>query len=197
MVATGCGMSCIDFANDRMNEIVCLARFTASDHARRCVILDLGGRSCRAGEMDENGKMISVSFSEKCASGSGMVLESAARVLNVPFEELGALAEGADAPTEFTSSCAVFSESEIITAIARGSTPRNISAGVHNAVAKKIMAMLGRYNIADHVVIATGGAALDIKLIDMVSAFTNVAIRVPDYPQHAIAMGAALIAQTL
>ena len=183
VAVTGCGAGCLSFPAQKFNEMVCLAR-AVSETAGSCAVLDLGGQSCRTAALDEKGRLSAVAFSEKCASGSGNVLEKAGNVLHVPFEELAALSEGADTPVEFTVSCAVFMESEIITAIANGKRPQDIAAGVHRAVA---------HQEALHVV-ASGGAAADAGVIRALEGLLGRRVTVMDAPQFTIARGAALSA---
>ena len=190
---SGCGADCLELPAQKVNEMVCLAR-AVSEISRSCMILDLGGQSCRTGALDESGRLSAVAFSEKCASGSGNVLEKAANVLHVPFEDLATLSEGADTPVEFTVSCAVFIESEIITAIANGKRPQNIAAGVHKVVAQKVYAMLAKAYEENLPVVASGGAAVDTGVIRFLEALLGHDVTVIDDPQFAIAKGAALFA---
>lgn len=194
VVKTGCGADCLDFPAQKENEMVCLARAISESGKKNCAILDLGGQSCRTGALDEDGRLSSVAFSEKCASGSGNVLEKTANLLHVPFEELALLSERADAPVEFTVSCAVFMESEIITAIANGMRPQDIVAGVHRAVAQKIYAMLSKAHQDGLPVVASGGAATDTGVIQSLETLLDHNVTVIETPQFAIAKGAAFSA---
>lgn len=191
VAVTGCGAGCLSFPAQKFNEMVCLAR-AVSETTGSCAVLDLGGQSCRTAALDEKGRLSAVSFSEKCASGSGNVLEKAANVLHVPFEELAALSEGADTPVEFTVSCAVFMESEIITAIANGKRPQDIAAGVHRAVAQKIYAMLSKAHQESLPVVASGGAAADAGVIRALEGLLGRGVTVVNAPQFTIAREAAL-----
>ena len=121
------------------------------------------------------------------------MLENVARVLGVPLEEMGSLAQEAEHPVAFTTGCAVFAESEAITAVALGEKKADILAGCHAAIAAKISAMAGPY-LTQASLLAIGGGALDGPLVQEVATLLGKPIQKLDQPQFVLAMGAAHIA---
>jgi predicted CoA-substrate-specific enzyme activase len=196
VLVTGCGANCVEFAGAAAAEMPCLIRAVA-EAVRPCVVLDMGGQASRLGVVNREGRMESFDFSEKCASGSGKILESVARVLQLSFAELANVAQHSTQPTSFTTSCAVFAESEAITAVARGESAANIVGGFHHAIAKKLVAMLNRSGskVRELPLVAAGGAALDGALISTLESMAGRTVTVLERPQHVVAFGAALSAR--
>lgn len=89
--------------------------------------------------------------------------------------------------------CIVFAETEIIGLLAAGAAPADIVAGVQNAIATRVSAMIGR-SVTPPVAF-TGGVAL---IPGMESALANAIAQdvtpVPN-PQYSGALGAAILAQ--
>lgn len=191
--ATGCGERCIPFPAEHVGEMNCLVRAVGEVATGPCLILDLGGQSTRLCVMDQAGRLEAFDSSAKCASGSGRVLESAARVLQLTFDDLSEVAKQASARTPFTISCAVFAESEAITAVAQGKSKETIVAGFHDSLCQKFAAMLNKHDRRLPVV-ATGGMAKDAALIEMLREKSGRDVICTPYPQFCIAFGAALSA---
>ena len=156
-------------------------------------IIDVGGQSTKVIKLDEAGRAVDFVVSEKCAAGSGRFLQVIARVLGVPLEEIGPLSLKATKVVKLTTSCAVFSESEAISRIAEGENKEDILAGVHAAIASKIVSLVERAR-TDGDCSITGGGAKDIGLVKAVEEKIACRLLVPEEPQITAALGAALIA---
>jgi predicted CoA-substrate-specific enzyme activase len=155
----------------------------------------MGGQSSRLGVMNKEGRLESFDFNEKCASGSGKVLENVAYVLHVSFDRLSQLSANSNKAVSFTTSCAVFAESETITAVAKGERVENIIAGFHQSIAIKLSAMIAKNKIDDAPIFAVGGMAIDSALIVALEDMIGKKITVLENLQHCVAMGAALLAR--
>jgi len=95
---------------------------------------------------------------------------------------------------EFTTGCAVFAESEAVSRVAEGALAGDILAGIHKAMASKIVNLVVRLGLTPDCAV-TGGGAKDIGLVRTIEAELGVAVKVPDEPQITAALGAALLAQ--
>lgn len=197
VVVTGCGGECVAFATDREGVMRCLVQAISEQSEGPCLVLDLGARSSRIGKVTEKGRLERFGFSEKCASGSGTVLENISRVIQVPFFQMAALAAASTDPVKFTTGCAVFAETEAITAVARGERKEDIIAGFHRSIAAKLAAMVFKYMGGNLPVIATGGMALDHGLIKALSKGIDIPVTVPLNAQYQVALGAALLADQI
>lgn len=195
VMVTGCGEQCVPFGTDKRGEMICLIRAVSDLHRGACAVLDMGGQSSRLGIMNAEGRLESFDFNEKCASGSGKVMENVARVLQLPFPQLAEVSRKSTRAASFTTSCAVFAESEAITAVAKGEKVEDIIAGFHQSIAKKLAAMLTKNRATELPILAAGGAAVDSALIGTLEEMIGKSITVPDNPQYCVALGAALLAQ--
>ena len=164
VVSTGCGRSSVPFANKQSAEVVCQARGAHWLFPSARTVVNLGAESSRAIRLDEAGKVQSFVTNDKCAAGSGVFLETMAKVLEVPLEEMGEIALGAGGVEEVSSRCAVFAESEVISHIHRGIPREQVLAGLHKAVADRILEIASKAGIGGDVAV-TGGMAKNIAII--------------------------------
>jgi len=193
VVATGRGRSGVDFAQRQSSEVLCQARGALYLFPSARTVINLGAESSRVIGLGEDGRVKSFATNDKCAAGSGLFLESIAYLMGVSVAEMGQLALAADVAEEVSSRCAVFAESEVISHIHRGVAKERILAGLHRAVADRILELVSRVTIRQEVVV-TGGVAKNPALIKELEAKLGLSVRVPPEPQIVGALGAALLA---
>ncbi len=133
-------------------------------------------------------------MNEKCAGGSGKFLQVAARILGIKVSEIGELSLTAQKAVEFTTGCAVFAESEAVSRISEGASPADILAGIHNAMASKIVTLVIRVGLTPDCAV-TGGGAMDIGLVKAIGRELGTSVFVPEEPRITAALGAALMAR--
>jgi predicted CoA-substrate-specific enzyme activase len=196
IVATGCGANNVPFVHRQSTEVVCQARGAFFLFPSVRTVLNLGAESSRAIRVGEKGRAEAFAKNDKCAAGSGLFLEAVARILEAPVEQMGELSLRAGGWEEVSSICAVFAESEVISHIHRGVPKDRILAGLHKAVASKILETLGKVGIKGSVVI-TGGVARNVAIVKELEDKIGLKIVVPSEPQIVGALGAALIARDL
>ncbi len=155
-------------------------------------VIDIGNQFSKAIKLDEGGKIANFVLNEKCAGGSGKFLQVIARILRMGVEEIGEMSLRSTKPVDFTTGCAVFAESEAVSRIAEGASPADILAGVHKAMASKIVNLVVRVGLFETCVV-TGGGALDIGLVRTIEAELGTKVFVPGTPQISAALGAALL----
>ncbi len=194
VVSTGCGRSSVPFASKQSAEVVCQARGAHWLFPSARIVINLGAESSRAIRLDETGRVQSFVSNDKCAAGSGIFLETMAKVLEVPLEEMGEIALRAGGVEEVSSRCAVFAESEVVSHIHKGVPKEHILAGLHKAVADRILEIAGRVGVSGDVVV-TGGVAKNTAIIKELKQRLGGNILVPEEPQITGALGAALIAR--
>jgi len=156
-------------------------------------IIDIGGQGSQVITMDEAGRVINFNVSEICATGSARLLQVLARILQIDINDIGPLSLKATSPSNFSTSCTVFLETEVITRISQGDRPEDILAGIHRSIADKISGMLSSGAIQKDVVII-GGGALDTGLVKAIEDKLGIQARVPENPRITAALGAAVIA---
>ena len=191
--AAGYGGSMVDFADDTSTDISCHAIGVHHLFPSVKTVMDIGAQYSRAIRLDDAGRIANFIMNEKCAGGSGKFLQVAARILHMNVSDIGELSLKAQKPVEFTTGCAVFAESEAVSRISEGASPADILAGIHNAMASKIVTLAMRVGLAPDYAV-TGGGAMDIGLVNSIGAELGTKPLVPAHPQTTAALGAALLA---
>ncbi len=128
----------------------------------------------------------------QCAAGGARILETIAHLLRLMPSELGDIALRSTAPAPYSAGCPVFAESEAISLLIRGTSAEDLLAGLHRALAAKILA-LARSNLRAGARALAGGGAKDAGLVARIRADCQ-SLLVPLEPMIVPALGAALAA---
>jgi len=195
-VATGQGSASVPYSDGEVTDIRCSARGINKIFPSARTLIDIQAQSSQIIRLNERGQVVNFVVSEKCAAGSGRFLEVIANVLQVELGDIGPLSLKSETPVTFTTGCAVFGESEAISRVAEGYTKEDILAGVHQALADKISALIQRVGLEEDCALS-GGGGLDIGLIKSVEEKLGVKLLVPEQPQMVTALGAAIMAEEL
>lgn len=116
-------------------------------------LLDVGGQDVKAVRI-QKGMITDLELNDKCAASCGRYLENMANVLEIPLEVMTGYIED---PVELNSTCAVFSESELIGKIAEGIGIERLCAGVNYSLYKKLQPILGKFK--SRKLVLSGGVA--------------------------------------
>lgn len=192
-IATGYGSAAVDFADRSVTDISCHGAGIHHLFPSVRTVIDIGAQFSKAIRLDDGGKVANFILNEKCAGGSGKFLQVIARILQINVDEIGALSLKSVKPIEFTTGCAVFAESEAVSRIAEGALPADILAGVHKAMASKIVNLVVRLGLQKDCAV-TGGGAKDSGLVKTIEAELGAGVLVPEEPRITAALGAALMA---
>ena len=122
------------------------------------ILLDVGGQDVKVVKV-ESGVITDLELNEKCAASCGRYLENMAAVLEIPLDQLF---QHYEKPTELNSTCAVFSESELIGKIAQGVTLDRLCAGVNYSLYKRLQPLLNKFT--GHKLVISGGVANNVAL---------------------------------
>jgi predicted CoA-substrate-specific enzyme activase len=133
-IATGTGANLVSFANDKPSDVRCCARGITGIFPDVKMVIDIQAQFMRVIRVSSSGLVISSVNSEKCAAASGGLLEVIANVLQIDIQEMGPLSLKSKHPVAFTTSCAVFGETEAVSRIAEGALPEEILAASIKAV---------------------------------------------------------------
>lgn len=117
------------------------------------ILLDVGGQDVKVIKI-EKGITTDLELNEKCAASCGRYLENMASVLEISLDEMSKYSEN---PVELNSTCAVFSESELIGKIAEGANIERLCAGVNYSLYKRLHPLLSKFKGKKLVI--TGGVA--------------------------------------
>jgi predicted CoA-substrate-specific enzyme activase len=117
------------------------------------ILLDVGGQDVKVIKV-EKGITTDLELNEKCAASCGRYLENMANILEISLDEMSNYSEN---PVDLNSTCAVFSESELIGKIAEGTKIENLCAGVNYSLYKRLRPLLSKFRGKKLVI--TGGVA--------------------------------------
>jgi len=192
-VVTGYGRSLFRNADEEMSEISCHARgaFRVCPEVR--TVIDIGGQDSKVIRVDARGRVMDFAMNDKCAAGTGRFLEVMAAALGVPVADFGALALQSQHPVAISSTCTVFAESEAISHMASGAERQDVAAGLHRAIASRILGLAAHVGLLAEVVVS-GGVALNAGLVAALTELSGLHLTVPSDPQVVGALGAALFA---
>lgn len=151
------------------------------------VLLDIGGQDSKV--MHVKDSMIDdMVLNDRCAASCGRFLENMAVVLGLSIDELQKYHTN---PVELNSTCAVFSESELIGRISEGHPVEALAAGVNYSLFKRVKPMLERFY--DSTLVVTGGVAGNSALIHMLKEMDYKKVVVPPQPQYNGAIGCCIL----
>ena len=194
-VATGQGSGNVPFSNQQVADIRCCAKGINRIFPSVRTVIDVQGQSSQVIRLNEIGQVINFVVSEKCAAGSGRFLDVIANVLQLEVKDIGPLSLKSKNPVIFTTGCAVFGESEAVSRVSEGMSKEDILAGIHQALADKMSALVDRVGLEEQCAIS-GGGGLDIGLIKRIEEKLGVQLLVPPQPQLVTAFGAAIMAES-
>lgn len=192
VVGTGYGRNALKFAHSTITEITCHARGVHCLAPDVRTVIEIGGQDSKCISLEDRGRVRDFWMNDRCAAGSGRFLEIVAARLSVPLSELGELGSLSKTPANISSMCVVFAETEIIGLLAQGVAPSDIAAGIQNAIASRVAALIGR--CVTEPVCFTGGVALQPGMVRALGSALGCPVRVAPYPQYTGALGAALLA---
>jgi benzoyl-CoA reductase subunit A len=194
IVATGYGRAVVPFAHASLTEISCHGRGAHAFVPGVSTILDMGGQDCKAIRVNDRGEVTKFLMNDKCAGGTGRFMEIIADVLKVPLFEIGELSLTSTKDVPFSKVCAVFAKGEAVAFMRQGVSKPDILAGLHEVIAKRVVALLRGVGIVDKFVI-TGGIAKNVGVVAKIGQKVGeIRIHIPPEPMIAGAMGAALFA---
>jgi predicted CoA-substrate-specific enzyme activase len=194
IVSTGYGRKGVAFANRASSEIICHARGVNSLMPAARTVIDIGGQDSKVIGVREDGTVSDFVMNDKCAAGTGRFLEVMAGVLDLDIEEMGPASLASEEPCPISSTCTIFAETEMVTLRAEGRTREDLVAGIHRAVASRVVIM-GRTVGYTEQVVFTGGVAKNAGVERFLEAEIGLPIVIPEEPQIVGALGAALLAQ--
>ncbi len=193
IVATGHTGS-VPFSNENVTDIRCCAMGIKQLLPKVRTVIDIQSQTSQIIRLGKNSEISNFVVSEKCAGGSGRFLEVVADILRLNIEEIGPLSLKSTKAVVFSTSCAVFGESETISRVAEGTAVEDILAGVNRSIADKVSALISRVGLEEPCAIC-GGAALNIGLVKTIGELLGVPLLVPPLPNFVTARGAAAIAK--
>jgi predicted CoA-substrate-specific enzyme activase len=191
-VSTGYGRTNVSFVTEQSKtEIGCLANWGRHHFTGVITVIDIGGQDNKIIKLDLNGRRDSFKMNRKCAAGTGAFLEEMSYRLDIPMEEMDALARQSREMVKLGSYCTVFSATEVLENIRSGKHVTDIVKGLFYSVVKRVLEM----DLPTERIVMTGGVvAHNAFLVEMAEEMIGRPVLRADNPQFAGAIGAALYA---
>lgn len=159
-------------------------------------IIDIGGQDSKVISLDESGRVADFQMNDRCAAGTGKFLEVMAKTLGFSLEEFGTASLSAAKAVKINCMCTVFAESEVVSLLAKKEDPENIGLGLHQSVVDRISSMVQRVGVMDEVVLS-GGVGRNPCIRELFEQKVRHKIFVPEHPELAGALGAAIVASEI
>jgi predicted CoA-substrate-specific enzyme activase len=192
IATTGFGRYGVSFRDIQVTEITTAARGAHFTSPGITTVLDIGGQCTRAIGITETGKVKQFKSNDKCAAGSGMFIQRAAKYLEIPLERVGELSLRATHPQPISSVCAVLAESEIINHVSAGVTVEDILRGIHESLADRAGSLLKRVELKSDLTLI-GGVAKQAGIVKAIEDRLRVKVHVPPDCDFVCAIGAGLL----
>jgi predicted CoA-substrate-specific enzyme activase len=194
IVSTGYGRAIVPFAHRNITEITCHCRGAQWFVPGVATILDVGGQDTKGIRVGANGEVADFMMNDKCAAGTGRFMEIIAEVLHVPLSEIGSLSLKSTKVLPFSTTCAAFGRGAAVALMKEGERKEDILAGLHEAIASRVMAVVKKVGIADKFAI-TGGIGKNVGLVSKIEQkLDGLKVNLPQEPMIVGALGAALFA---
>mgnify|MGYP001769660147 CR=1 FL=1 len=100
-------------------------------------------------------------------------------IYNINLTDMGDLALSADGFVQISNTCTVFAEHEVTSRLAEGAGVAEIVAGLHEAIASRVVNMTRHLGIEKDVVV-TGGGAKNKFLVDLIKQKSTKLVVIPD-----------------
>jgi predicted CoA-substrate-specific enzyme activase len=193
VVATGQGKNDVKFATKKTVEPVADARAARFLYPSARSVVDAGADQVRVAALDAGDKILEVVMNQKCAAGLGLLYRSMARTLGTTVEEMGKVM--GDPPVKAASDiCPVFAELDAIAMIHNNIPLKDIILAIHEATAVKINAIMNdKIKPQRNTTVLIGGLARNQGLVKALERRAGIKFLIPDQPEFACALGAAMI----
>lgn len=193
LVSTGSGADLVTGATFTEDEVACVGAAASYYIPEIDTAIAVGGQHTTAMRLDDDGLVTKMMRNDKCASGSGRLLEVMGAKLNVELPRFDQTVSGAAAPVQISNQCGVFAESEVITYLNAGTDTADILAGICGSVGNIVVAQGRRFGIGRAYTLA-GGVARLAAVTDVIrEKLGGVYHPFPHDPLLAAALGAALL----
>lgn len=192
-VSTGYGRATVAFVTDKnKSEIGCIAKGCHHYFPGSITIIDIGGQDNKIIKLNSVGGRSSFKMNRKCAAGTGSFLEEMSNRLDISLEEMNGLASQSENIIKLGSYCTVFSATEVLENIRNGKPVADIVKGIFYSVIKRVLEM---DSLSEHVVMTGGVVAHNPYIVTMTEEMIGKPVLLPEFPQQAGAIGAALYAR--
>jgi len=193
VVATGSSGQRVAFADGYVADAAADARAAVKLIPSARTVIDVGAEEGRAIKINAEGKVLDFAINEKCAAGTGTFVDTMARALEIPVEEMAKISLESTRSIPMNAQCAVFGESEVVSLIHQKTPKHDIARAVHDAIAGRIGSVARIVGLEEDIVMV-GGVANNIGFVESLKRDIGMDVKVPEAPDYVGALGAAAAA---
>jgi bzd-type benzoyl-CoA reductase Q subunit len=191
IIATGVNAEMTSHATGKVSMVRAMAKAGTHLFPNARTVIDVGAEDARAVKCDEKGNIADFVANDRCAAGAGAFIESMTRALELNLAEMGSLSLKSEKAIPMNAQCVIFGESEVVTLIHQKTPKADIARAVYDAMSDRISSMVRRLGINPDIVLI-GGVAKDVGLVSSLKSKLGIDLFIPDEPEFASALGAAL-----
>ncbi|MBI4296027.1 MAG: CoA activase [Chloroflexi bacterium] len=193
VVSTGQWRWDAGFADEDVAETVAEAKAAHWLFPQARSVIDIGADKARAIKFDADGKIIQFYRNQKCSLGFGLLIESMARTLGMTIEEISHPGTGKQNGISLNDRCGPFAELDAVLLLHDNVPRESIAQALSEAIATRLNSLVNEMGL-DKEVAVIGGVAQNAAVVNALSKLMGVKFLIPEQPQFAGALGAALIA---
>ena len=157
-------------------------------------ILEIGGQDSKLIIL-RDGIPIDFAMNSVCAAGTGSMLDSIAKRVNIDIAEFGPIALNARSSIEIAGRCAVFAETDFVHALQVGMALEDVLAGLCSALVRNYLNNLGKGKEILAPVVFQGGVSENVGVVEAFRQKLGLDIIIPEHNKLMGAVGAALLAK--
>jgi len=163
--------------------------FTSKNGERYDAVVSAGGETFMVYAMDGKNRISRVFTGNKCASGTGEFFLQQIKRMNLPLAQAVELGEKGE-PYQVSGRCSVFCKSDCTHALNKGEPIENVTAGLCEMIAMKIVELVAKV-IPHNNVLIIGGTSLNRAVIKHLKRYIQGTVVLEESPFFE-ALGAAI-----
>ena len=192
IVATGKGKFDIPFADKCVSEPIAAAQAAKHLYPEATTAIDAGADETVAVTLGKHKLVDEMTVNEKCAAGVGTLLKTMARRLELTMEEMNELPPIAPDGPVVNDGCVVFAETDALSLLNWGASPKEIAMAVTDAAAIRVCTAINDITNAKlNCVVLFGGLAKNKAFVNALQKYAKLDFVIPEEPEYAGAIGAA------
>jgi len=194
VIATGQGKYDVKFASSSVVEPLADARGAVWLYPSARSVVDVGCDQSRAMNFDARGNITSIVLNQKCAAGTGMFLTSLARMLGMTVEEMSRESDNPQSKVSVNERCGCFADIDTHSLLLNDTPRKDVIQARFEAAATRINSMLNEKITLEKDVVLIGGVARNAGVVKALKVHSGIDFLIPEQPEFAGALGAAIIA---
>jgi benzoyl-CoA reductase subunit D len=195
VIATGQGKYDVKFASSSIVEPLADARAAVWLYPSARSVVDVGCDQARAMNFDARGNITGIVLNQKCAAGIGMFLTSLARMLGMTVEEMSCVSGNPQSKVSVNERCCCFAEMDTHSLLLNDTPRKDVIQARFEAAAARINSMLNEKITLEMDAVLVGGVARNAGVVEALKKHSGINFLIPEQPEFAGALGAALIAE--